>query len=146
MGAEVWRIAARPFGETVAITATAANDNRFPGQVFDAESGLHYNYFRDYDPSLGRYLQSDPIGLAGGLNTYAYVGGNPVGRIGMDRQRVAGWIPCLDDPCVMRLNAALCQNVSYDGSVHVGKPKVATCMPIGQLGVIHAKQMEDRGV
>lgn len=40
--------------------------------------GLHNNYFRDYDPSTGRYIESDPIGLNGGLNTNAYVGGNPV--------------------------------------------------------------------
>ena len=76
--AVVWDADYRPFGEVDSITGRAANDNRFPGQYADAASALYYNWNRHYDPTLGRYIQSDPIGLAGGLNTYGYVNGNPV--------------------------------------------------------------------
>jgi len=83
-GIVVWKATYDPFGAATVNDDADGDGNRltvnlrFPGQYFDAESGLHYNYLRDYDPATGRYIQSDPIGLAGGINTYAYVGGNPI--------------------------------------------------------------------
>jgi len=77
----VWQTANDPFGEATDVVSAVEQNLRFPGQYFDSETRLHYNYFREYDFTLGRYLQSDPIGLEGGINTYAYVGGNPIAYI-----------------------------------------------------------------
>jgi RHS repeat-associated protein len=84
-GTTVWRWDQQePFGANPAHEDPDGNSVAFdlplrlPGQRYDAETGLHYNYFRDYDPSLGIYKQSDLIGLRGGLNTYAYGAGNPI--------------------------------------------------------------------
>ncbi|MGR8948430.1 MAG: RHS repeat-associated core domain-containing protein, partial [Gammaproteobacteria bacterium] len=68
-----WRANYSPFGSaTIDPNSTTKLNIRFPGQYYDEESGLHYNYYRDYDPLSGRYMQSDPIGLDGGINTYVY--------------------------------------------------------------------------
>jgi RHS repeat-associated protein len=106
----VWR-----WDEAEAFGATPPNEDpsglgaftfnqRFPGQVFDRETGLFYNWHRDYRPSDGRYVQSDPIGLAGGINTYSYVGGRPTAltdRYGLTPAAAGlclipglGWVSC----------------------------------------------------
>ena len=73
----VWTWDSDPFGTTQA-TGSIVYNLRFPGQYADQETGTHYNYFRDYNPKTGRYQQSDPAGLVGGLSPYAYVLGEPL--------------------------------------------------------------------
>jgi RHS repeat-associated protein len=78
-GTVAWQAAYLPYGEAqVQPGNTITNNLGFPGQYFDVETGLQYNWNRYYDPATGRYLSADPIGLEGGINLYAYVGGNPV--------------------------------------------------------------------
>jgi RHS repeat-associated protein len=80
-GQEVWRAAIHPYGHAdVSANSSLSFHLRFPGHYFDEELGLHYNRFRYYDPSLGRYLQSDPVGILGGFNLYAYHP-NPLDRV-----------------------------------------------------------------
>ena len=78
-----WWTRYKPFGAILTgKTGGAVPINlRYPGQYYDWESGLRYNGFRDYDAYLGRYAQSDPIGLRGGWNTYVYAEADPTGYI-----------------------------------------------------------------
>jgi RHS repeat-associated protein len=64
-------------GECESVIGTFAYNLRFPGQYYDAETGLSQNWNRDYDPIVGRYVESDPAGLRAGVNTYTYVGSSP---------------------------------------------------------------------
>jgi RHS repeat-associated protein len=83
-GALVWRWRSDGFGEALPeedVDGNAVNvtvNLRFPGQVYDAESGLHQNWFRDYTAGFGRYAQADPIGQSGGVNVYRYAFDNPI--------------------------------------------------------------------
>ncbi len=75
-GGVVWSADYRPFGEVSSGVSTIQNHFRFPGQYYEKETGLHYNYHRYYQPKMGRYATPDPIGLSAGINPYLYVRGN----------------------------------------------------------------------
>ena len=76
-GLKVWEASYLPFGG-VHVASTDAINLRFPGQWFHAESGLHQNWMRDYDPTTGRYLQADPLGLVPGPSLYGYAMQSPM--------------------------------------------------------------------
>jgi RHS repeat-associated protein len=80
-GAVVWAAKYSSFGEASIEVETVENNLRLPGQYYDQETGLHYNWHRYYDPATGRYLTPDPIGLAGGINFFLYANGNPINLI-----------------------------------------------------------------
>lgn len=79
-GGIVWEAQRSGFGGAQIMVGAVHQPLRLPGQYHDIETGLHYNRLRYYDPDLGRYLSRDPLGAAGGLNLYTYVGNDPVNR------------------------------------------------------------------
>jgi RHS repeat-associated protein len=97
----VWLWDHDPFGNGTPLGSSFTYNPRFPGQFFDQNAKLNYNFFRDYDPNTGRYIESDPIGLGGGVNTYGYVKGNPLNDIdpwGMDTIGESSELPEIPDP------------------------------------------------
>lgn len=78
----IWNGEYKPFGEAMSITGSVTNNLKFPGQYYDKETGLHYNYFRDYNPETGRYIEADSIGIIDGMNhLFVYVENDPVNWI-----------------------------------------------------------------
>jgi RHS repeat-associated protein len=78
-GSTVWQGEYLPFGEAYSITGNITNNIRFPGQYFDDETNLHYNYYRDYNPVVGRYVEADPVGIKKSRNhLFVYALNNPL--------------------------------------------------------------------
>jgi len=101
-GTLVWRVDHRPFGEA-SVDEDPDGDGkqvilnlRFPGQYFDKETGLHYNYFRDYHPGIGRYLEPDPIGFNGEPNLYVYASANPISNVDVFGLEVIDGMDCTE--------------------------------------------------
>jgi len=76
--AVVWQASWSPFGRPHTITGSLTENRRFPGQWFQLEAGIHYNWHRHYDPTIGRYTSPDPLGFVDGPSVYGYVNGNPI--------------------------------------------------------------------
>jgi RHS repeat-associated protein len=88
--ATIWQATWKPWGEVQSITGTVANNLRFPGQYFQLETGLAYNWHRTYDPVTGRYTQPDPLGFLDGPSIYAYSESSPFMRTDREGLKSAG--------------------------------------------------------
>ncbi|NJS14205.1 MAG: hypothetical protein HC788_05760 [Sphingopyxis sp.] len=97
-----WQANYDPFGNAVTVTAAPVNNQRLPGQWFQLEDGLSYNWHRTYDPTIGRYTQPDPLGFVDGPSIYAYAGGNPLvfnDFTGLDTPAMGPYGPCYSGVC-----------------------------------------------
>jgi RHS repeat-associated protein len=144
-GTVVWAATYESFGSATITTATITNNLRFPGQYFDSESGLQYNWHRFYDPTTGRYISADPIGLSGGINLYGYVNGDPVNWIDPEGLDSPGYKQC-NDKLQKRIRCekqafkkfALCNGrVGVEGAACTGVcAKTCLYFPIGYVACV----------
>jgi RHS repeat-associated protein len=131
----VWSWNSDPFGTTLPQSAGGFEYNlRFPGQYYDSETGFHYNYFRDYNPKTGRYVQSDPIGLDAGVNTYSYVRANPLSEVddeGLCNRRLKALGLCGKPKPQQKPNG---KNPPAGGGVYIIRDCHKTIVYIGKTG------------
>lgn len=123
-GAVAWEADYEPFGDVIETISAVSSNLRFPGQYFDQETGLHYNYFRYYSPSDGRYLRADPTGLDADINVYAYGMNNPI--IFIDRNGLEASFSSNQYDEFADSNAALAQprEIALAASASIGIPLI----------------------
>jgi len=128
-GTVVWAADYLPFGQANVTVATVENNLRFAGQYFDSETGLHYNYWRYYDPKIGRYLRADPIGLDGGMDLYSYVENNPINS--SDPQGLIKWNGSLVQVSVIEKTGASFSRFKLKSDCVDGKQAEITVWAVG---------------
>jgi RHS repeat-associated protein len=114
-GVVSWKAVIEAFGAASILPETNIVLNfRFPGQYYDQETGAHYNFHRDYKPNIGRYIQSDPLGMSAGSNTYEYAYENSINFYDSEGfQANGGWAP-LPGPPSGNVNTIYCANGNLD--------------------------------
>ena len=138
-GNVVWSARGQGFGETIVDAgSTVTNNLRFAGQYYDAETGLHYNWMRYYDPKTGRYFTSDPIGLAGSINTYLYARANPLSNIDPDGLKALFCCRLLDSVVIGSTFRQRHCYFNVDGTTY-------GLYPEGNVGIPRINDPRDRG-
>jgi RHS repeat-associated protein len=142
-----WAARYDPFGNPVTITSAITNNQRLPGQWFQIEDGLSYNWHRTYDPTIGRYTQADPLGFVDGPSVYGYAGQNPVMKsdfTGLFVGRLHG-LPSLDNcgrapefkPPLTPLDPSLPNlHLIGDGKIYKNRNGLLPIMPDGYYRII----------
>jgi RHS repeat-associated protein len=126
--ATVWSASYKPWGEVQAITGSATQNLRFPGQYFQIETGLAYNWHRTYDPVTGRYTQPDPLGFVDGPSVFAYAGSSPYMNVDRDGRETWTW----------GANGSFVPGLGLEGSIgiffNLGDPTTGECFDFGIYG------------
>jgi RHS repeat-associated protein len=140
-GNPVWRAQLEAFGRTVLFSNIGDFNIGFPGQYWDEEKQSWYNYYRDYDATTGRYLQSDPIGLGGGMNSFTYALNTPVSlidRLGLSVELCASSLVDGSDKSPASFNPARHDYLVVDGKAYGFAPKSLSSDTLFGEGYIRA--------
>jgi RHS repeat-associated protein len=114
-----------PWGVTLSVTEGTSQPLRYGGREYDAEIGLYYNRARYYDPQVGRFISEDPIGLAGGINLYAYVSNDPIQNVdpsGLDPNCPSGYTLVIEIDLATNTLVTYCESTGGGGHRVVPNP------------------------